>query len=36
MTPDRGPVTRCTYPGCVFIGFYAPYDNRCPSHREGR
>ena len=31
---DRGPVTRCSVRGCPFVGFFAAYSGRCPSHRE--
>lgn len=33
MTPNRGPVTRCTYRGCVVLGHFSAYDGRCPMHR---
>ena len=30
---DRGPVTRCRIKGCVVVGHFAAYDDRCPMHR---
>ncbi len=31
---DRGPVTRCAEKACPFVGYFAPYGNRCPEHRD--
>lgn len=31
---DRGPVVRCVIPGCPFVGYFTPYADRCPEHRQ--
>ena len=33
MTPNRSEPTRCRIRGCVCIGFFAAFDDRCPMHR---
>lgn len=33
MTPNRGPVNKCSVKGCVWIGHW-PAGGTCPQHRE--